>query len=105
MVLLSGLISSKHCLFLLHQLSKYPSEEKWVVESSKTRSAEDRWRALRSFRRAKGLCQFYAEKWSKDHKCSETVQLHLLHELCELFQCDEDQSMDYDGPSTMINYS
>lgn len=57
--------------------------------ASRAKSSEDRWRALRNLRRAKGLCQFCAEKWSKDHKCADTVQLHALQEMLELFQVDD----------------
>lgn len=34
--------------------------------------------ALRAYRRAKGLCQRCAEKWSRDLQCPPTVQLHAL---------------------------
>lgn len=47
-----------------------------ATEAARARPAEDRWKALHNFRRAKGLCQFNAEKWSKDHRCADTVQLH-----------------------------
>lgn len=35
------------------------------------------WPRFRAYRRAKGLCQRCAEKWSRDLQCP-TVQLHAL---------------------------
>jgi hypothetical protein len=48
-------------------------------------TAEARFQALRALRRAKGLCIRYGAKWSRDHKCSEVVQLHLVQELLGMF--------------------
>jgi len=59
------------------------------------KTPEQRLAALRAFRRAKGLCLKCAEKWSRDHVCSQTVQLHLVQELLELFNLEMvDQIMD-----------
>jgi hypothetical protein len=35
--------------------------------------------SLRAYRRAKGLYQYYTEKWNKGHKCADTVQLHAVN--------------------------
>nr|XP_034569779.1 uncharacterized protein LOC117834275 [Setaria viridis] len=70
------------------------SEDRRYGDAARARSAEDHWQALRAYRRAKGLCQYCAEKWSKDHKCADTVQLHAMQEVLDLFQLEEDaQSM------------
>jgi len=37
-----------------------------------------------------GLCYKCGEKWSRDHSCAATVQLHVVQELWELFQLDDD---------------
>lgn len=42
---------------------------------SSARSVEDKMAALRSFRRAKGLCDRCAEKWHRGHTCATTMQL------------------------------
>lgn len=42
--------------------------------------------ALRAYRRAKGLCHTCGEKWSWEHRCGPTVQLHVVQELWELIQ-------------------
>jgi hypothetical protein len=46
--------------------------------------------ALRSYRRAMGQCYKCGEKWSRDHKCSPTVQLHVVQELWDALQLDDD---------------
>lgn len=45
---------------------------------------EDKVAALRAYRKAKGLCHTCGERWSRDHKCGPTVQLHIVEELLEL---------------------
>jgi hypothetical protein len=51
-------------------------------------SVEERFRALRANRRAHGLCYKCGAKWSRDHKCAEVVQLHLVQELLDMFPDD-----------------
>ena len=57
-------------------------------------SLEAKAAALRTQRRAMGLCYKCGEKWSCDHTCSGTVQLHVVQELWELFQL-EDEATEY----------
>jgi hypothetical protein len=45
--------------------------------------------ALRAYRRAEGLCVCCAEKWTSDHKCATTVELHVVQELLELFNMED----------------
>lgn len=65
------------------------SEDRRGTDAARARSAEDRWASLKAMRRAQGLCQRCAEKWSKGHRCSESVQLHAVRELLEIFQMDD----------------
>ncbi|CAO2169428.1 unnamed protein product [Urochloa humidicola] len=65
-------------------------DSKKPADNFRSSSAEDKWRALKSLRRAKGLCQYCAEKWSRDHKCADSVQLHVMQELLEIFQVEDD---------------
>ncbi|PUZ49679.1 hypothetical protein GQ55_7G344500 [Panicum hallii var. hallii] len=60
------------------------------VDQFRNKSAEDKWRSLRAMRRDQGLRQYYAEKWSRDHKCAERVQLHAVQEMMEILQLSED---------------
>jgi hypothetical protein len=62
------------------------SDDKRGVEATHDGSSPDaKAAALRAYRRALGLCYKCSEKWSKDHMCSPTVQLHAVQELWELF--------------------
>jgi hypothetical protein len=40
-----------------------------AAEQVRGHPQDDKWAALRAFRRAKGLCVKCAEKWSREHKC------------------------------------
>jgi hypothetical protein len=75
-----------------------PAEDRRTTDAARAKPTEERWRALRSYRRARGLCQYCAEKWHKDHKCPDTIQLHALLEVMELFQVEED-SVSLEGSS------
>lgn len=44
---------------------------------------EDRASALKNYRRSRGLCFICGEKWAPGHKCSTTVQLHVVQELLD----------------------
>jgi len=54
---------------------------------------DDKLSTLRDYRRAHGLCVRCGEKWSRDHRCPEAIQLHALQELWEVCfsrDCQED---------------
>ncbi|WVZ79743.1 hypothetical protein U9M48_027287 [Paspalum notatum var. saurae] len=65
------------------------SDEKRRFDPSKRASEHDKLAALRAYRRAKG----------RDHKCSTTIQLHVLQEVYELFQLDSISEEDQEIPS------
>lgn len=44
-------------------------------------SIDDKLRALRAYRKAKGLCFTCGERWGHGHVCAATVQLHVVEEL------------------------
>jgi hypothetical protein len=50
---------------------------------------DDKLSALKAYRRSKSLCFTCGERWGKDHKCSTSVQLHVVQELLEVLQSDE----------------
>jgi hypothetical protein len=54
-------------------------------------SGDDKMKALKQYRRARGLCERCAEKWSYGHRCAPTVQLHAIQECWDLF-ADEESS-------------
>jgi len=58
-----------------------------------TMSVDAKSAAVKTYRRAMGLCYKCGAKWSKDHKCNPQVQLHVVQELWDLLQ-DEDYTAD-----------
>jgi hypothetical protein len=72
-----------------------------LAEDRRSRGLDDKLKTLRDYRRAWGLCIRCGEKWSRDHKCSETVQLHVLQEFWDICHSDEpDDSVVAEGFST-----
>lgn len=59
-------------------------------DGGRSRVADERWKSLRAHRRAQGLCQFCAEKWTRGHTCADKVQLHAVQELLQAFQISDD---------------
>jgi hypothetical protein len=53
-------------------------EDKRNTEVAHANSIEDKLRALRQYRRARGLCDKCAEKWVFGPKCSPTIQLQVI---------------------------
>lgn len=45
---------------------------------------DDKLQSLRSYRKARGLCTHYSEKWHLGHKCAPVLQLHTLQEVWDL---------------------
>lgn len=70
------------------------SDEKRSVEVQKTSQSEDKWSALRNYRKSKGLCFVCGEKWSKDHMCKSSVQLHIVQELIDHIQSEDTSTID-----------
>ncbi|CAD6230707.1 unnamed protein product [Miscanthus lutarioriparius] len=64
---------------------------------------DDKLAALRSQRRAQGLCMKCGEKWSRQHKCPDKVSLHVLEEVLDAMHTESDSddsqetSSDEDG--------
>jgi hypothetical protein len=44
-----------------------------AVEATVVSQADGKVSELQAYRRARGLCQFCAEKWARCHKCAPTV--------------------------------
>jgi hypothetical protein len=65
---------------------------------------EDKFKALRAYRRAKGLCDRCAEKWSKGHKCACSVQLHAMQEMLEHLPTKETDSEQIDEECLKTKY-
>ena len=65
------------------------SDEKRNTDPLRKPGTDDKWGALRAYRRAKGLCYVCGERWSKDHVCKQEVQLHIVQEMIEILQSSE----------------
>ena len=48
------------------------------ADDRRPRGVKDKLATSQSYRRARGLCIRCGEKWSRDHKCHEALQLHAL---------------------------
>jgi hypothetical protein len=64
-------------------------EDRRAIHAARATSADDKMRALRQYRRARGLCDRCAKKWVHDHKCAPTEQLQVIQEMWELFPDEE----------------
>jgi hypothetical protein len=49
------------------------ADDKRATEAAQANTSDEKLRALRQYRRARGLCDKCAEKWSYGHKCANTV--------------------------------
>ena len=67
-----------------------------MADVQKQKMGEDKWEALRSYRKAKGLCFMCGEKWSRDHQCKQSVSLHVVQEMVEFFQCTSSEEFGSD---------
>jgi hypothetical protein len=47
---------------------------------------DDKWSALKAFRKANGLCFICGEKWGKGHKCPTQVSLNVIQEVMDIFE-------------------
>ncbi|CAD6271609.1 unnamed protein product [Miscanthus lutarioriparius] len=62
--------------------------EKPVLKPTTPQVSEDKFSALRTYRRGRGLCDMCAEKWFRGHKCAATIPLHAMQEIWDLFQLE-----------------
>ena len=61
--------------------SKQVPEDKKPIRPAKSKSSiDERFQALKNYRRSKGLCFKCGEKWGPNHKCPPTVSLHAMEE-------------------------
>jgi hypothetical protein len=63
--------------------------EKPNTDNRRGSSSAERIASLKSYRRARGLCDRCAEKWFPGHKCPTTVQLQVIEEVWDLLNEDE----------------
>lgn len=81
-----------------------PPPAKWVWKTVEEKrnlgntapTQENRWVALKAYRRSKGLCFTCGEKWGKDHQCKTSIQLHVVQEMVAMLQ-ESDTESDQNG--------
>ena len=49
---------------------------------------DDKLSTLRAYRCARGLCEVYADKWVRGHKCAATVSLQAMQEVWDFFNIE-----------------
>ena len=59
------------------------ADEKKTTEQPRS---DDRWAALRAYRKSKGLCFICGERWACEHRCKQEVQLHVVQEMLDNVQ-------------------
>jgi hypothetical protein len=72
-------------------------EEKRTAESQK-QSTDEKWQTLKAYRRSKGLCFVCGEKYSRDHRCKTSIQLHVVQEMIDYLQVSEDSDCEQHEP-------
>ncbi|XP_073360196.1 uncharacterized protein [Aegilops tauschii subsp. strangulata] len=77
--------------------SKPQKSDEKRAESVSSTNQEDKWTAMRNYRKSKGLCFVCGEKWAKDHVCKSTVQLHFVQEMIDQLQAQSVESSDSDS--------
>ena len=58
------------------------------------RPVVDKFAALKTYRRVRGLCDKCAERWRPGHQCASIVQLHVVQELMDLLSSDFGDSVE-----------
>lgn len=79
-----------------------PPPAKWISRTVEERKqsesgrqgAEDKWKNLKAYMRAKNLCFMCGEKYSRDHKCKNTIQLHVVQEMVEFLQDSDSEHVE-----------
>ena len=66
--------------------------------------SDDKFQALRTFRRNNGLCFKCGEKWGHNHKCPKQIPLHVVEELLEVFdtETEEDEPEDTSPTESIV---
>jgi hypothetical protein len=60
------------------------------VDLVQAKTTEEKWRALCNYRRARGLCDHCAEKWSRNHKCAANIRLHAMQEVLDILSISDE---------------
>jgi hypothetical protein len=70
------------------------SEDRCSINTTRASSSDNKLRALKQYRGARGLCDRCTEKSTYGHKCAPIVYLHVIQEMWDRFL---DESCDSSG--------
>lgn len=85
------------------KLGRYPAVPErfkgnvWKEEPKpvEQKGLEDKWGALKTYRKANGLCFTCGEKWGRGHKCPDKININVIQELMEMCQlCADPEEVD-----------
>jgi hypothetical protein len=83
-----------------------PGVDKPVNDARRLGKSTDRLASLKSYRRARGLCDRCAEKWFRGHKCPNTVQLQVIEEVWDLLdEPDDSETVQDTQPQLLMTLS
>ncbi|XP_012702297.1 uncharacterized protein LOC105914588 [Setaria italica] len=71
-------------------LGEAPSESGTTETKTSLKKPERKFDSLKAMLRAKGLCFKYREKFGPNHKCPDNVSLHIVEEMWEALQLDQE---------------
>jgi hypothetical protein len=57
------------------------AENRRGTYAARGNNIDDKFQALKQYRRARGLCDKCAEKWVYGHTCAPVVYLHAIQEI------------------------
>lgn len=66
------------------------AEDRRALEAARPAQDADKVATLRAYRRAKGLCFTCGERWGRDHRCPANVPLHVIEELLQMLESEEE---------------
>jgi len=81
--------------------SRLPGADKEMGDKAPAMDQDDKLSTLQAYRHARGLCEVYAEKWVRGHKCAATVSLQAMQEVWDFFNI-EPASEDTDEPDEQL---
>lgn len=81
----------------------------WRRRRSPGHGVEAKLATLHDYQRARGLCIRCGEKWSRDHRCPEAIQLQVLQEVWDLCHAEgskeDSPAQDDDNPQVFLMIS
>lgn len=69
------------------------AEDRHALEAARPAQDADKVAALRAYRRAKGLCFTWGERWGRDHHYPANVPLHVIEELLQMLETEDSSTL------------